>query len=179
MKKTSLLLLAAGSIAGCAQNMEITKAPVEVQRTAGFATQNYVGQDQATIRSHFAKDEDTGEKKTEFSGANCSLKGRGFSASFTTPAIVNLPDYDYYSQPVTGSCSVNGETRPVVLTPYNETVRARQAASSSAGAQGGLIGVLVSGVVSGIVEAANDPTDDDWDYGNFDVIFPRSAAPEG
>lgn len=179
MKKAPLLFLAAASIAGCTQNMEITKAPVEVQRTAGFATQNYVGHDQSVIRSHFAKDEETGEKKAEFSGANCALKGRGFSTSFTTPAIVNLPDYDYYSQPVTGSCSVNGETRPIVLRPYNETVRARKAAASNSGAQGGLLGMVVTGVVSGIVEAANDPTDDDWDYGNYDVIFPRSAAPEG
>lgn len=176
MHKTLAIIAAAATLAGCVEQMEITQAPVEVERSAGFVSANYVGSDQATIRSYFAKDAAQGTERTEFSGAACQLKGRGFSTAFNTPAIVNLPDYDYHSQPVTGQCAANGHVRPVVMRPYNETVRARTSAAANAGAQGGLIGMLAVGIVSGVVEAANDATDDDWDYGDVQVEFPAPAA---
>ncbi len=168
------------AIAGCGEKpMEITKAPVEVNRTAGFVTENYVGDDQAYVRSYFPKDKEAEIDRAEFAGAACKLKGRGFTASFQTPAIVNLPDYDYYSQPVTGSCSVDGVVRPVVLKPYNETSRSRNAAVSGGASQGGLLGMAIAGIAVGIAEAANDPTNDDWDYNNVDVEFPNSLRPSG
>ena len=168
-----------GSVAGlsaCTESMEITQAPVDVTRNSSFVTQNYVGDDQSVVRSYFAEDEEKGTEKTEFAGAQCQIKGRGFSAKFTTPVILNLPDYDYYTAAATGQCAVNGVARPLVLKPYNETVRARTEAASNAGASGGLIGILAAGIVSGVVEAANDPSDDDWDYPNASVMFPATAA---
>jgi len=177
MHRVALILLAIATIAGCTERMEIAQAPVEVQRNTNFVSENYVGNDTATFRSYFAKNEETGEKRSEFSGAACQIKGPGYAARFTTPAIVNLPDYDFYSQPVTGSCTTGETLRPVILTPYNETIRARNAATNAQASQGGLLGMMAVALVSGVANAVNDPTNDDWDYDDVAVEFPASAKP--
>ena len=177
MKKSLSLFCAALAVSGCANNMEITSPPVNVTRHSGFDTARYQGDHPVNVRSFFtAKKSNGGEERTEFSGAQCRIQGRGFTAKFSTPAIVNLPDHGFYSQAVTGQCATGEAVRPVVAKPYNITVANIK---SNNGAGGGVLGMVVAGVANSIALAANDPTNDDYGYHNISVKFPATAQPAG
>ncbi len=170
MNKLLLALPLSILVAGCAERMEITTAPVDVSRTAAFPSENYSGTHPVEVRSFAVTEKSEGRpEETEFSGASCSIQGRGYSASFSTPAIVNFPDYGYRSQAVTGSCRVKDSVRPIVAKPYNITVSNLQ---NNTGAGGGLVGMMIVGIASGIAIAANDETNDDFGYRPVNVQFP-------
>lgn len=172
MNKLLLTLPLSIFIAGCAERMDITTAPVEVSRTNAFQSENYVGNHPVEVRTFALSQKSDGKsEKTEFAGAACSIQGRGFSAKFSTPAIVNFPDYGYRSQAITGSCQVKEAVRPIVAQPYNITVANIQ---SNTGAGGGLLGMVVAGVANSIAIAANDETNDDFGYRPVSVQFPIS-----
>jgi len=170
MNKLLLTLPLSILIAGCAERMEITSAPVEVTRTNAFQSQNYQGNHPVEVRSFTQIEKADGKsERKEFSGASCNIQGRGFKANFSTPAIVNFPDYGYLSQAVTGSCKVKKAVRPIVAQPYNITVANIK---SNTGAGGGLLGMVVAGVANSIAIAANDETNDDFGYRPVTVAFP-------
>lgn len=173
MKKMGFALCAVGMLSACGGGMEITAPPVDVTRTANFDTANFVGDHPTNVRTYFEKKKaNGGTDRVEFAGATCQVKGRGFQASFATPAILNLPDHGFYSQAVTGKCTVGDTVRPVVARPYNITVANIK---SNTGAGGGVLGMVVAGVANGIALAANDPTNDDYGYRPISVAFPDSA----
>jgi len=94
MKKQLLALPLFVLIAGCAERMEITSAPVDVSRTSSFQSENYVGNHPVEVRSFAVSEAVNGKSETtEFSGANCKIQGAGYTAKFSTPAIVNFPDH--------------------------------------------------------------------------------------
>lgn len=172
MNKLLLTLPFAILVAGCAERMEITSAPVDVSRTNAFQSENYVGNHPVEVRSFAVAETAQGKKEeTEFSGAACTIKGRGFNAKFSTPAIVNFPDHGYRSQAVTGSCQVQSTVRPIVAHPYNITVANIK---SNSGAGGGVLGMVVAGVANSIALAANDETNDDFGFRPVQVKFPAS-----
>ena len=172
MKKQLLALPLFVLIAGCAERMEITSAPVDVSRTSSFQSENYVGNHPVEVRSFAVSEAVNGKSETtEFSGANCKIQGAGYTAKFSTPAIVNFPDHGYMSQAVTGSCQVKSAVRPIVAKPYNVTVANIK---SNTGAGGGILGMVVAGVANSIAIAANDETNDDFGYRSVSVQFPQA-----
>ena len=169
--KPAFVVTALLGVAGCTNHMEITSAPVDVSRTSEFVATNYVGDHPTTVRSYFVGEDEKGrEERIEFSGAKCQVKGRGFRAKFSTPAVVNLPDHGFHSQAVTGSCTTGKDVRPIVARPYNITVANMR---NNSGAGGGVAGVLVASIATSIALAANDPTNDDFGYLSVGVEFPK------
>lgn len=139
--------------------MEVKSRPVDVEFNSKSATTGIEGYTAVLVRS-YGKSEG---KSVETSGVECSVKGSGFGAMLTTPAIVNVPNYAQKSRAVMFTCSDGVSTKNVQSLPFNAT----SAANVQAGANGGLLGALIMAGVN----TARDKSDDEWAYPPVRVDF--------
>lgn len=151
-----LLGLAAILLSACAERAPIASAPVSVTPTGNPPLRGVIGFEPTEVR--------TRKDKKEVTGVSCDIQGVGYTASVVTPALINLPDQKANSQPVTTTCTLDGEMRSTVSQPYSKTSASNR---SSAAANGGMLGAAVSGFVEGVRDKSND----DWGYYNIQVSF--------
>ncbi|MGV6811729.1 MAG: hypothetical protein ACWA47_05750 [Brevirhabdus sp.] len=98
---------------------------------------------------------------TELSGVSCMLDSGLYSARFTSPANVVVPDYGPSSPAIFVRC-VNGETSgSVTVNAFNATHAQNQSAAYGTG--------VLGAIVIGAVAAAN--RDDEKDDFKYPVIY--------
>ncbi len=122
----------------------------------------YQGPTRMTVRTRATGDDN---RSGPFAGARCTLDNEYYSASFTTPAIIELPNYKQTSPDVTISCTDGTRSATRTAEIINLSARDRQ---TSAGATGGLIGSLVG---AGLNAAMGDLENDTWGYGNVSLFL--------
>lgn len=72
-----------------------------------------------------------GEKKKL--AANCELTSSKYTASFTTPATVNIPAYSQGAVNATLTCNYNGETYSQIYAPTNLSRKSRNNSAAAVG----------------------------------------------
>lgn len=157
MKKISLLVVA-GILSGCAGGMEIAQEPVNVNINPNSAGR-IVDYEQTVVRT-FA----TAPQRAEISGVPCRLAAQSFSAEFTTPAIINMPDFGHRSEPANVRCDYQGKTATGTLTPHDVTAENNSAVGFGAG---GILGMIIAEAVI----SASSPENHDFAYRNLSVEF--------
>ncbi|WP_166417052.1 hypothetical protein [Cochlodiniinecator piscidefendens] len=164
MKPTFTTLLASILIlAGCA-GTEITQAPVQFSATQAL---NEKGITDFTARTYVREE---GQRR-EVSGIPCRFSAPGFSASFTTPAVVMTPDMGGRTPSGSITCTYQGQEKLVVMRAINQTTAEIQANANAAGAGAGLIGVIVSGISASTQMSRRDANLDIYGYQNVAVQF--------
>lgn len=177
MKHTLKFAFALSLLGACSQ-LDIEKPPISVtpknqatavgldvygaQRARGNPVPRFRGQDTVSVRTYGNRE---GDGYGEIGNANCNLDSGLYSANFTTPANIVVPDYGPNSPAIFVKCQSGERTRSVTANAVNQTSQAR--ASSAAGA--GLLGVLVIGVVN---EVKRDNETDDFGYNPIRIELP-------
>jgi hypothetical protein len=176
MKKFFVLSVALG-LMGCA-GAEITTPPVNVvpkdssaavgldvygkARAAGNPVPRFRGQKTVQIRTR-----GQGENgSTELSGVPCTLDSGVYTASFTTPANVVVPDYGPNSPALFVRCQTETQSGSSTVNAVNVTAQQRQ--QNAAGT--GVLGAIIVGAVNA---AVTDPEKDDFAYPNFTVTLKK------
>lgn len=147
MKTVSLTLLMASLVcAGCATTQDdILKAKGSAQNvefTSDGAQQGVVGFRATNVRVSRG-----GNSRT---AAACDLTGDGFAATFTAPAVLNLPSYGKQTKPIRVECRVDDELHVQTVEPRNISAENRRANAVGAGVLvGGVLGGALAGSVAG------------------------------
>lgn len=153
-------------VGACAEGVQVKQPPVSVTlKNEAFSTR-VVGYTEPVIRTfipqevsedkgqHYQSGADpkpTGIKRTEVSGATCSIDSAEFSAQFQTPAIVRLPKFHGEPTPARIACKT-----PELSTRHTQT----------ATLDGVVIGgASVAGLVAAAVTAGIAASKDNWSYG--------------
>jgi hypothetical protein len=137
------------------------------RRVSGEAVPTMRGNQVVEIRTFTAKTNDFGNEVAdqEVAGAECLVKAEDAEARIRTPGALHVPLYGYRSPDMTVQCIKPGFRDAVsTVNKYNLTQAQRAQSINAAGAGAGLIGALVATAVNVAVAAANDPTDDDYNY---------------
>ena len=137
------------------------------RRAQGENVPNMRGNQVVEIRTFTAKTNDFGNEVAdqEIAGAECVVIAEDSQAKIRTPGALHVPLYGYRSPDMTVQCIKPGFQDAVnAIGKYNLTQAQRSQAISNAAASGGIIGALVGVAVNVAVAAANDPTDDDYNY---------------
>lgn len=152
--KFQIITIAAtlGLLAGCAPTTQTAK-PIDVRYTSNEARKVF-GFHPMTVRT-FQKQTDG--PKAEVTNVPCTLKGSGFSASFTTPVVVNVPVYGLASRAIQTTCTFDGVEKSFTSKPVNLT----ESKAVSSGGAGGLLGALI---VAAAVSARKDRNTDEYGY---------------
>jgi len=96
-------------------------------------------------------------------GANCTIKGDGYSASFDTPAIVNMPSFGKETTSATITCTYDDDkTVTERVSPVNLSQKARTSGAVAVG--------LVLCTVCGVAMAAGGAGDKTGDAFGFQDI---------
>lgn len=168
---SSLFLIA---LAGC-ETAEITTPPISVRptnpsaavgidvyaqaRARGNPVPRFRGQETIEIRTQGKTSESFGE----ISGLPCSLDSGLYTASFTTPANINVPDYGPNSPAIFVRCThPDGRSGSTTVNSYNFTAQQR----SNAAIGTGVLGAIVIGAVNA---ASTDNETDEFKYPNITV----------
>ncbi|MQQ08782.1 hypothetical protein GFB49_09980 [Epibacterium sp. SM1979] len=142
----------------------IEQPPIEYQTSKALQARSSTA---FTMRTHTRE---TGVRK-EITGVPCEFTGQGFKSNFTTPAIVKAPELGGRTQVASVSCVYNGETKHVVLEPYNKTLADINASSNSSAAASGLVGAFIGSISAGIQKSRRDPSEDVYAYRDSSVVF--------
>lgn len=143
-------------LAACSQ-AEITSPPIVVTptnaanaagldvyagpRRRGNPVPSFRGQETLPIRtSGVASD---GARK-ELSGVPCTLDSGVYTAAFTTPANLIVPDYGPNSPAIFVRCTHEDQSGSATINAFNATTQQRM----SNAAAGGLLGVIIVGAVT-------------------------------
>ena len=111
---------------------------------------SFRGQETLPVRtSGIASD---GARK-ELAGVPCMLDAGVYSATFTTPANVIVPDYGPNSPAIFVRCTLEDQSGSATINAFNATTQQRM----SGAAGGGILGVIIVGAVT----AANVDNDKD------------------
>ena len=134
------------------------------RRDAGEKTPDFRGDQFVTVRTvRFEEGVLPGFRK-EIIGSDCELKSAEFSASFRTPAKIQVPIYGYESGELAVICHYPEFKKGVVtVRSINQTKSERL----EAGSHGGLIGVLFMAAVN----AASDEKKHVFLYPNVNVTM--------
>ncbi len=98
--------------------------------------------------------------------AACELNGDGFSATFKSPATINLPSYGDIEKPITLECSNRDKTRKQTYKVVNLSQKKR---TGNAIAVGVLLSPLAGGIMAGTGAAPKDQ--DVYGYSNMKLSF--------
>lgn len=159
MRRLALIAIAL-TLTACETAEQITTPPVNVTFTGNPRITQIAGYSTVTVRS---QETNADGRMVEFRGAECEMQGSGFRASFTTPAVVNMPDAQSQTRPVTVTCRSGNRSVSTVAHPYNFDSERNLAAGEGAG----LLGILVISVVDGM----RDQTHDSFAYEDIIVGF--------
>lgn len=102
------------------------------------------------------------------SGVPCQLKGENYSASFTAPQTVLLPDYGRASSPVSVTCTYQGVTRTQTVSAYDSTA---SSAGQSISGQNSTIGAALTGALVESVMSIDRNGKNDWKYPVIQVSY--------
>ncbi len=177
MNKTILVgAVALVALAGC-EAAEITTPPVNVvpniksnavgldvyagPRRRGNPVPRFRGQEVVQVRSSgLSKD----GVRSELSGVPCKMDSGVYTASFTTPANIVVPDYGPNSPAIFVRCATDTQSGSITANVFNATTQQRM----SGAAGGGILGVIIVGAVT----AANvDNEKDEFKYPALTVIL--------
>jgi hypothetical protein len=124
------------------------------QRAKGQQVPEFSGDQLFEVRTFAPKE---GSGSVEFAGAACSVTGRDFAATATSPARIRVPLYRTQSSALSVTCTHPGlQQRMVVVEAVDVTRQQRY----STGAGAGVIGLVASVAVDGM----SDNTKNDWKY---------------
>ena len=170
MRPMIKIALAGGMLLSACTAAEITTPPVLVTpkikanavgldvyagpRKRGNPVPQFRGQETVAIRSSGIGAD--GARK-ELSGVPCTLDSGVYTAAFTTPANVVVPDYGPNSPAIFVRCTLEGQSGSATINAFNATTQQRM----SGAAAGGVLGVIIVGAVT----AANvDNEKDEFKY---------------
>ncbi|MEP2921946.1 MAG: hypothetical protein ABJP06_14580 [Sulfitobacter sp.] len=156
MRLTYYAVAAAAILSACAP-AEITTPPVSITpknkadavgldvyagpRRRGNPVPSFRGQETLAVRSvGIGKD----GQRTELSGVQCLLDAGVYSASFTTPANVIVPDYGPNSPAIFVRCTHEDQSGSTTVTAFNATTQQRMQNAAA----GGVLGVIIVGAVT-------------------------------
>ncbi|MDG1068608.1 MAG: hypothetical protein P8P40_09595 [Sulfitobacter sp.] len=165
----TVTLLAGLFVSACTQ-AEITTPPVQVvpkvaanavgldvyagPRKRGNPVPAFRGQETLPVRTHGVASD--GSRK-ELSGVACTLDAGVYTASFTTPANVIVPDYGPNSPAIFVRCTHADQSGSTTVSAFNATTQQRM----NGAAGGGILGIIIVGAVT----AANvDNEKDEFKY---------------
>lgn len=111
-------------LAGCAPKAPITQAPVQMSFVDKTRSASVIGIDAIEVRTRLNQNDET----VELAGVPCRLSGPGYSASFVTPAAVELPIFRQNAPQLSLSCRYEDETRTQALRARNITEEQRREA---------------------------------------------------
>lgn len=165
----TIALLAALGLAACSP-AEITTPPISVTpknasdavgldvyagpRRRGNPVPAFRGQETLPIRSSGIGSD--GQRK-EISGVPCTLDAGVYTAAFTTPANLIVPDYGPNSPAIFVRCTLEDQSGSITANAFNATTQQRM----SNAAAGGILGVIVIGAVTA---AKVDNAKDEFKY---------------
>ncbi|SLN14600.1 hypothetical protein ROA7450_00290 [Roseovarius albus] len=86
--------------------------------------------------------------------SSCKIQASGYSADFTTPAVVNMPSFGKYTQNAKLSCTYNDREYSKTLKPHNPSKSSRKGAAVA-------VGLLVCSACGGIMLAEAGGTRED------------------
>ena len=124
----SLSILALPLLTACVATAPITQAPIQMNFANPARAQAVTGVDSVIVRSRLRTDETT----AELAAVPCRLSGPGYSARFTTPAIVELPVFRNTAPQLALSCSYDGETKSTSINAENISAKERREARQKA-----------------------------------------------
>ncbi|OUS04101.1 hypothetical protein A9Q96_14135 [Rhodobacterales bacterium 52_120_T64] len=169
MKTLSMLVATAVALAACTP-MEVTTPPImvtptvaskavgidvyAVDRARGNPVPSFRGQKTVPVR---ANGKLTGGGFGELSGVPCTADAGVYSASFLTPANLNVPDYGPSSPSIFVRCVLDDRSGSVTVDAVNFTAQQRQ--SSAIGT--GILGAIIIGAVAA---SKRDDQNDDFKY---------------
>ncbi len=176
MRLTYYALAAIALLTACAP-AEITTPPVSITpknkanavgldvyagpRRRGNPVPSFRGQETLAVRSSGVGSD--GQRK-ELSGVQCLLDAGVYTATFTTPANVIVPDYGPNSPAIFVRCTHEDQSGSITVNAYNATTQQRMQGASA----GGILGVIIVGAVT----AANvDNEKDEFKYPPVSVIL--------
>jgi len=167
--KISFLVILLCGLAACEQ-AQITQPPILVtakdqaaavgidiyarDRSGGNLVPRFRGQETVQIRAFGNLN---GDGLSEITGATCMLDSGLYSANFSTPANIGVPDYGPDSPSLFVRCEASGLSGSVTVDAFNLT--AAQRSNSAIGT--GLLGAIIIGAVAA---ANNDPSQDEYSY---------------
>ncbi len=152
MNKIALTCATIAVVGGCTSGPPPT--PVDVNFTTSQARENVATYDTVEVRTQQAQTRGGG--RNEVIGVPCTMRGSGYTASFQTPAVVNVPTYGYSSRALQVSCAYAGRSQSATRTPINLTEQQiresqRRATDSIEDAEGA---EAIAGAVGAVIVAA-------------------------
>lgn len=170
LRQAALLAASTFALAGCEvpEPVEVT----QVTRSNSFVTSGLVEMEPTSITTFRITNNESAQTKSttqrkEVKGVACQLNGRGYSARFTTPAVVLVPEYGQASPLPTVTCKLDGQTVSVKSKLQNRTEVETTGALLDAG---GLLGLAMGGAFSAV---RKDKDDDNYAYWPIIVEFPE------
>lgn len=173
MKLSTLLVFPLTlAVAGCMQGTPIKQAPVSVALRSAAATDRVVGYSEPIIRtfvpaeiseelkSQYASNPNTkpvGVKRTEISGATCTIDTAEFTAQFQTPAIVRLPKFHGKPSKLRMTCKTPDLSTHFTQAPTLDGVI--------------VAGASVAGLVAAAVTSGIAASKDNWSYSADDFVI--------
>lgn len=160
--------LALALLTACTQ-AEITQPPINITpsgpgavgldvyasaRNRGNPVPAFRGQNTVQVRT-WGPSSDGG--RTELTGVGCSLDSGVYTARFSTPANIIVPDYGPNSPALFIRCTTDSASGSVTANVVNLTAQQRSASAVGTG----LLGAIVIGAVN---EANRDNLNDDFGY---------------
>ena len=122
-------------------------------RAAGNPVPRFRGQDTVQVRTW-----GQGEKgRSELSGVPCILDSGVYTAKFSTPANVVVPDYGPNSPALFVRCETETQSGSATVNTVNVTNQQRQAGAAGTGVLGAII-------IGAVAAAQTNPDKDDFDY---------------
>ena len=171
MKNLSVMIIAGAVLAGC-----VSEGPRQAVTEVTFSSQSsnpLFGYDETLVQVVAPKN----LKKVisvikPQDGVPCRLNGPNYSANFTTPGKVLLPDYGSKSGPVTVTCVYQGVTRSRTVSAFDATARA---AGKQAGGDSNTLGGVLVGALAESVVAIDRKGKNDWSYPVIQVSYQSLA----
>ncbi|MCH2078521.1 MAG: hypothetical protein MK180_16880 [Rhodobacteraceae bacterium] len=165
-----MLLAAPALLAGCVATAPITQPPVKMSFQSSDRAGKVTGVETVTVHTRLA----TSDHTAEVAAVPCRLSGPGYSATFQTPAILELPLFGNTAPQLSLSCAYDGETRSRALTATNVSAQERREARKEAIEELSEEGASGTSVLLSIGFGRRGPRGfDEFDYPNTTFTFRR------
>ena len=166
MKQILIASLLALSAAACGPNgiSSVTQRPIEVKPKSDFNYAGVIGYQPVTIHTATTKGKPVRD-------AYCELTGRGFTANFLTPAIVQVPNFGKATGDLVIYCRFEAQSiSRIVKVQKNRRINLTGLAAGVGTAVGGPLAGAAAGTITDL--ATPEPTSD---FGYEDSVVIRFA----